>query len=516
MLCAALLSLAACDAASTRATPTQPAQSTASGDPASAPGGAPKPGVYRLITPLDVITLDPALANSIDDTWLCGTLLFSRLYSYDPDGQLQPDLAESFPVIANGTRYTIQLRANVRFHNGRALTADDARFSIARAMQAESGSWAAPMLSGLIDDIRAIDARTLEIRLARPFAGFTALLSISALGVLPAAEVEAAGDAWGHSVVIGSGPFKLAQWRTGESLRLERYAGYFKNVVSDASDGAVNAVEVTLNTVALVAMERWQNGEAEYVWFSDGSDEFKRVASDPALKVDARSAPSTIATRIEFNPSSTLAANLKLRQAIAGALDRAALAEQQLAAQPADGLLSNPSETASAIFDPATSRALLAESGLGPQLTISAISALPPAITRWVGERLAASGIQVAWLTPDAEAGEAVFVLRTRGTSSTDPRQMLEELDVRCDDAAAHWCDDQIKRLLFDFDLPISPPNSPDDKSRALIRAVDAQSWIVTLTRRAHIGLGVARVSGDPLHPIYGLPMLETARFTSR
>mgnify|MGYP006324004909 FL=1 len=71
---------------------------------------------------------DPATTHNSGDK-----LVFSGLVSFDPNLNLTPDLAESWEISADGVVYTFHLRQNAKFHNGRAVTAQDVIYSWQRA-----------------------------------------------------------------------------------------------------------------------------------------------------------------------------------------------------------------------------------------------------------------------------------------------------------------------------------------------------------------------------------------------
>ena len=77
----------------------------------------------------DIATLDPAVGYDWQN-WSIIKSLFSRLLDYEPGTtNLVPDLATAMPEIsADGKTFTFTLRDDVKFHNGRALTADDVKY----------------------------------------------------------------------------------------------------------------------------------------------------------------------------------------------------------------------------------------------------------------------------------------------------------------------------------------------------------------------------------------------------
>ena len=82
----------------------------------------------------DVSTLDPAIGYDWQN-WSMIKSLFNGLMDYKPGTtELTLDLAESMDISEDGLTYTFKLREGVKFHNGRALTADDIKYSIERTV----------------------------------------------------------------------------------------------------------------------------------------------------------------------------------------------------------------------------------------------------------------------------------------------------------------------------------------------------------------------------------------------
>ncbi len=202
-------------------------------------GGQVRGGIFRRLW-ADPPTLDPHLTT---DTTSAGVVveIFSGLVALNTDLQLVPDIAESWDISPDGTVYTFQLRPHAKFHDGKAITASDFKWSIERAASPDTASPVADtyladivgvnaVLEGDSTDIsgiKVIDDHTLQIAVDAPKVYFLAKLTYPTAYVLDRENVEAGGRNWTDSP-NGSGPFRLKEYRIGERIVLERNENYYK------------------------------------------------------------------------------------------------------------------------------------------------------------------------------------------------------------------------------------------------------------------------------------------------
>src|SRR4051794_580635 len=98
-------------------------------------------------------SLDPQVADTINE-FLVLRNVYEGLVSYDPHTlQPIPALAEKWDVSADGTVYTFHLRQGVKFHNGRALTAQDVKYSLERLANPDTGK---SYTTFLLDNVKGI------------------------------------------------------------------------------------------------------------------------------------------------------------------------------------------------------------------------------------------------------------------------------------------------------------------------------------------------------------------------
>ena len=177
---------------------------------------------------------DPATTHGSGDK-----RVFSGLVSFDPQLNLTPDLAERWDVSADGTVYTFHLRTNAKFHDGRAVTAQDFIYSWERAASPETASdtvltylgdivGVVDMNAGQADHIRglaALDEQTLQVTIDAPKPYFLLKLTYATAFVVDQANVES-GEDW-YRRPNGTGPYKLVEWKSLERKVYERNVDFY-------------------------------------------------------------------------------------------------------------------------------------------------------------------------------------------------------------------------------------------------------------------------------------------------
>lgn len=165
-------------------------------------------------------------SDTIDPTNLAASaVLFvsyqfgNRLLERTTDGNLGPELAESWEPSEGGKRWTFTLRKGVTFHNGKEFTASDMVYSLNRHRGPDTKSSAAALMKS-VQDIAADGPYQLTVTLAAPDIGFPYLMTNSALVAQPEGEDPAKG--------IGTGPFILDSAQPGVRYNFHRNPKYFR------------------------------------------------------------------------------------------------------------------------------------------------------------------------------------------------------------------------------------------------------------------------------------------------
>lgn len=174
----------------------------------------------------EVDTLDPAVGVA-DITYWISTLVFDSLLRWKPPDctEVMPWLATNYTVSLDAKVFEFTLRKGVKFHDGTPLNATSVKESLERVIELE-----APLSFYLadLDRIEVLDTYKLRIYLKNPNIAFLGTSAMGLVGaVVPKAQAEAAGDNWGKTILIGSGPFKFVEWVKGDRIVLERNDDYW-------------------------------------------------------------------------------------------------------------------------------------------------------------------------------------------------------------------------------------------------------------------------------------------------
>lgn len=167
-------------------------------------------------------TLDPAKTGSgVSD--LVMNFLGCSLVTYDQEGVTVPYVAETWDVSEDGLTYTFNLRDDVKYHDGKPVTAQDFAWEYTRALDPETASPSTGPSLGNVESLTALDDYTLEVKLAS--ANFPFLFALSDPGYMQPVKQETfesmGADAFSRAPV-GCGPYKFVEWATGSSLTVER------------------------------------------------------------------------------------------------------------------------------------------------------------------------------------------------------------------------------------------------------------------------------------------------------
>ena len=184
-------------------------------------GPATEPNVLKIGWTGNPDSLNPGVGLS-SDAYDIYNLVYDSLYQLQPDGTFTLELAESVDISEDGKTWTFKIRDGVTFHDGKPLTAQDVAFTFNLYMQHMDDF---PYMSGYViyfDSVEALDDKTVVINLSEAIPNMKAQLYY--MYILPKHIWEGLdGDEateFTNEEMIGSGPFKLVEFKDNEIVRL--------------------------------------------------------------------------------------------------------------------------------------------------------------------------------------------------------------------------------------------------------------------------------------------------------
>lgn len=186
--------------------------------------GPKRGGVLVIGITQQILNLDPHVATAFS-SYRVMEHIYEGLLRYDNELNLQPALAESWTVSPDGKVYTFKLRADVKFHDGSTLTAEDVKYSFERILNPDTKSPQRSRIE-LIDQIEIINPLEIKITLKEPFAPFLETMALApGIGIVPKDFEAKVEDP--RVRTLGTGPFKLAEFGP-DFVRLTRHEEYWQ------------------------------------------------------------------------------------------------------------------------------------------------------------------------------------------------------------------------------------------------------------------------------------------------
>lgn len=254
-------------------------------------------------------------------------MLGDTLVSLEPDMQtLSSGLAESWEVSDDGLVYTFNLKEGAQFCDGKPMTADDVVYSFKRWIDPETASPVA-WRAGDVEDIVAVDDRTVEYRLTAPFSELLYQLTQSFATIIDEDNVTALGADFGINGMNGTGPFCWNEWTPRDRMIMTRHDGYNWGPDFYENQGPAHIERIVWQIVPeentrTVALITDQTQITQYV----PAIALEQLRSTPNLEVH-RSDEAFWTYFIGFKVDKATVADEAVRQAINLAVDQKAIAE---------------------------------------------------------------------------------------------------------------------------------------------------------------------------------------------
>lgn len=316
--------------AATRAPGSTPSGSTPRNTPSSSAPRSPD----SLLLPFpggDPPTLDPAIAQDSTSAEII-VEVYSGLVTIDKDLKVVPDLADSWTVSDDKKTYTFKIKSDAKFQDGRAVTAQDFKYSLERAADPATESPVADSYLGDIvgvreklnrkatdvSGIKVVDDKTLAITIDAPKTYFLAKMTYPTAFVVDQNNVKSGGRTW-FLKPNGTGPYKLTKYDFGQQITLTKNDSY-------AGTPKPSITTVTYAISGGSAMTRYENGEIDST-FVTVVDVDRVLDPANALNKELTIVPQFSIDYIGFNVTKPPFDDPKVRQAFNMAIDKKTIAE---------------------------------------------------------------------------------------------------------------------------------------------------------------------------------------------
>jgi peptide/nickel transport system substrate-binding protein len=319
-----------------------------------------EPGTVNFLIEAMPTNLDPRIGTDAYSAHLDG-LIFSSLVAHDAHMNIVPDLAERWDT-PNALTYVFHLRPGVKFHDGRALTSADVKFTFDSILTgvvktAKRGSFR------MVESVEVPDAGTVVFHLREPYASFLWNLTRPGVGIVPGGSGQEMAQ---HP--DGTGPFRFVSLKADEEIVLDRNPDYY----GDASrKEAIERVRFRIVPDAIVRALELRKGSADAEINSLTPDMVSTLGNEPGMQAEVQ--PGTPLAYVAFNFDDPVLAHREVRQALAYATDRATIVRYLLRGQArAASSLLPPNHWAyepnvrQYDFDPARAEQLLDVAGFRP------------------------------------------------------------------------------------------------------------------------------------------------------
>lgn len=448
---------------------------------------------------------DPAASFGLVDDQV-SSLAYDTLLSMDPSGKLSGNLATDWTRVSD-TQLTFTIRDDAKFHDGTPVTADDVVASLARLMdQGRSLAKSALMTPGTV----TADGNVVTITTDAPFGPLEN--SLANVAILAKADIEHPDNF--KSTANGSGPYKFVSYK-GDDITFEANENYWGKVPSIKSVILRYIADADARQNALI------EGQVD-IATRVGPNYVAAVASNSDFTVETVSPPSQI---VMLEQHDGLLANVKLRQALAYAVDREAIAKNIMGGVNAVGFNAIPTTLDSYTaadekfaYDPDKARALLKEAGVDGSLVLTmATSTLVPnqlVIDQAIVQYLEAVGIKVK--VTQLEVGEFRTTYNTYDLSmntlasfNNDPAFILATFVGPTGEAVFHFADPKSDELIAVSNSTVGEARKATINDAATyLWENQASLWLTDETWSTIVN---KRVLGYERAPLVGEPLLLNA-----
>ncbi|MBP6018875.1 MAG: ABC transporter substrate-binding protein [Burkholderiaceae bacterium] len=338
-------------------------------------------GTLRAVVQPEPPVLMLGLNQQIPTQYVAGKI-YESLLTWTPALEPAPGLAKSWAISPDGLVYAFELQSGVKWHDGKPFSADDVVFSVDKFLR-EVHPRARVIINQFVESVEAKGPNNVEIRLKQPFAPFLKAFVSDNMPIVPKHIYDGTdyrANPANHTP-IGTGPFKLKEWKKGSYIILSRNPDYWQEgkpyldeiVFSVIPDAASRAVAFERGDVHVL-----RSGDADSV-------DVRRLKNLPNVEYTTKGWEMfSQQAYMQMNQRKPPFDNVKVRQAAMKAMNRKFVVDNiffglgKVATGPiSSGTPFYDANVPSYDFDLKAARALIKESGVDLSKTPIKILAYP-------------------------------------------------------------------------------------------------------------------------------------------
>ncbi len=280
---------------------------------------------------------NPLISNTQYDGYV-NSLVYDSLLKLNSKIELEPSMAEKYDILDEGKKIVFVLKSGIKFHDGTPLTSKDVKFtleSLASSKYKGDLSSYVQSITGFkefnegkaseMTGVKCPDEKTVEINFDTPYS--PALINIGTLGILPAHIWEKVNiDEWEKnneilSKAIGSGPYKVEEFKVGEYVKLSSNSEYYNG------DPKIKTFVFKVINEETVSGELL-NGSIDITDISTIKADEEKVLKEKSIEITKY--PNSKMQYMGFNLRNKTLQDINLRTAIAYGVDRQGIVDSLL------------------------------------------------------------------------------------------------------------------------------------------------------------------------------------------
>ena len=346
LMSVAMLFLACAGAASPSPSPAAPASTAASASAAGSPSAAasltPKSGGTLVVgIPGDINRTDPSLVDDANSTYVEQQVVETLVTLKPGTGdQIVGDLADSWETSSDGLTYTFKLHPGIKFHDGTDFDANAVKFNFDRWLKVGPlytklgyTYYIDTVITGHVAKTEAPDASTFKVTLTAPNSAFLIQMTLTPFGIQSPKGLQDGNASapnfkdnkyavGGPPAMVGTGPFKFKEWKTGDHVTLVKNDDYWNKAKGGPYLDQVTFKPISDTTASLNAL---QSGDIQ-MGQAFAPNDVPTIQKDTNLAYYDRGSACNVGV-LAMNQTHKPFDNPMIRQAVGYAVNRQAIVD---------------------------------------------------------------------------------------------------------------------------------------------------------------------------------------------